>query len=99
MFLKDLAKTILRGERYINGFSPSDLEKQLQVAVNNSSSEKISSGNWFHVKLIARAQRVLTEDWSKSKEFVAMVVFKIKERLSYQELFFLYDRVETLEQS
>ena len=99
MFLKNLAKTILRGERYINGFSPSDLEKQLQIGDNNSSCEKISRLNWFHVKLIGRAERVLTGDWSKSKEFVMMVVFKIKERLSYQELFFLYDRVETLEQS
>ena len=48
--------------------------------------------NWFHVKLLRELGNLSTP-----KQLISKVVNKIRERMSYLEMFFLYDRVQTLE--
>ena len=99
MFLKDLTKTIFRGERYIDGLCPSDQAKLLEITEKNEGYKKIDTHNWFYQKMKRSVPSVLVGDWTENKDMIKKGLLKIKERLSYQEFIFLFDRVETLEQS
>ena len=99
MFLKDLTKTVFRGERYIDGLNPSDQEKLLEITEKNEGSKEMDTSNWFNSIMKASVPSGLVGDWAKNKDMLNKGLLKIMERLSYQEFIFLFDRVGTLEQS
>ena len=88
IFLRDFAWNILKGNQRVTEKTgaAAELPQEHQVSQENV----LDDSNWFHKRLLRTN--------ASFKDMRNQVIQKIRERFSFEELFFLYDRVEHLEQ-